>query len=87
MPFTKFASLTSTVTFPASYYKALKFNLAIELAPEYPGVVVSDEVKILAIESIETLEATNAVPIIASMDLPGQKGSFNIYSGDYNTNS
>ncbi len=87
MPFTEFASLTSTVTFPASYYKALKFNLAIELAPEYPGVVVSDEVKILAIESIETLEATNAVPIIASMDLPGQKGSFNIYSGDYNTNS
>lgn len=84
-PFTEFAALTTTVTFPAAYYKALKFNLAIELAPEY-GISPSKEVVFLATESVETIEAMNAVPIIAALDLPGQKGGFNIYSGDFNTN-
>ncbi len=77
IPFTEFITLTDTVTFPPSYYKALVYNLAVELAPEY-GVSVSEETGMLAMEAKETVEATNSVRILASNDLPkGRKGTYN----------
>lgn len=78
VPFTEFASLTAAVTFPASYYKALVYNLAVELAPEYEGVVLSPTVEMLATESKDTVEAMNAVPIVAGFDFPkGKRGCYN----------
>lgn len=84
-PFTEFSSLTAAVTFPASYVKALIYNLAIELAPEYEGVILPRLVEMLAVESKENLEATNSVRVISPLDLPGRKGtSFNWISGESN---
>jgi len=83
-PFTEFASLTTTVTFPPSYYRALKWNLALELAPEY-GRPITPEMVENAIDSLETLEAVNAVQILCTIDVPGTKGGgFNWISGDPN---
>lgn len=82
-PFTEFANLTTAVTFPPSYVKALIYNLAIEIASEYEGITVPRIVETLALESKENLEATNSVPILAILDLPGKKsGGFNWISGD-----
>lgn len=83
-PFTEFAALTTTVTFPPSYYRALKWNLALELAPEY-GRPITPDVMEHALDSLETLEAVNAVQLIATMDMPGTKGGgFNWISGEPN---
>ena len=81
-PFTEFANLTANVTFPASYYKAMKYGLAIELAPEY-GKKLTADIKELFTDSIETLESVNSARIIAGLDLPGRKGAaFNWISGE-----
>lgn len=81
-PFTEFANLATTVTFPPAYYKAMKYGLAIELAPEY-GKKLTDDIKELFAEAIETLESVNAKRIIAGLELPrGKGGSFNWMSGD-----
>lgn len=72
-PFTEFITLTDAVTFPPSYYRALVYNLAEEIAPEY-GRPVPTEVHDIAIESLEDLEAVNAEQLIAGLDLPGKKG-------------
>ena len=80
--FTEFAGLTTTVTFPPSYYKALVYNLAVEIAPEY-GVSVSAETGMLAIESKETVESQNSRPMVSGLDLPKVKsGSYNWISGE-----
>jgi hypothetical protein len=82
--FTEFATLTTAVTFPASYYKALVYNLAVEIAPEY-GVTISPVVEMLATESKETVESQNSRPMLSGLDLPKSKGgSFNWISGDPN---
>lgn len=83
-PFTEFAALTTTVTFPPSYYRALKWNLALELAAEY-GRPITQDMNENAIESLETLEAVNAVQVTCTMDMPGTKGGgFNWISGEPN---
>ena len=84
-PFVGFSSLTSLVTFPTSYFKALVYNLALEIAPEYPGTEVPRVVEMLATESKENVESMNAPRILAGLDLPkGKGGSFNWISGDPN---
>ena len=84
IPFTEFTSLTSAWTFPPSYLRAFKYNLAIEVAPEFQAVV-SKEIIDIADESLETLEAVNATQLIAGLDLPGRKGaSYNWISDEVN---
>jgi len=84
-PFTEFTTLTDAVTFPPSYYKALVYNLAVELAPEYEGVVLPPVVEMIATESKETVESQNAVRLLAGLDLPkGKGGSWNWVTGEVN---
>lgn len=65
-PFTKFTTLTQDVNLPEGYARALRYNLAIELCPEYgpptPALIQ------LAMSSKKWLRRTNFEPLI--MDLP-----------------
>lgn len=60
-PLTAFADLTTAYTFPAAYELAIKTNLAILLAPEYQGAVVSPALVAQASESKTALQTVNAV--------------------------
>jgi len=52
------ALLTSDVAFPPEYDEAIKYNLAVRLAPEY-GKSVSPEVAALALNGLTTIENRN----------------------------
>lgn len=66
-PFTQFTTLTDVVNLPDGYARALRYNLAIELVPEYgpptPALVQ------LAMSAKKWLKRTNFQPLI--MSLPG----------------
>lgn len=73
------SALTTTLAFPNGYNRALRYNLAIELAPEYK-VSVKPEVIKIAEESKSQLERQNLrVPIMKS-DYQ-VKSTFNINTG------
>ncbi len=81
-PFTKFQNLTDNVNFPPGYERALKYNLAVELAPEY-GKPLPPEIVAVAQESLKDIQSVNAFHVEASLDVPcGNRGSFNIYTGE-----
>jgi hypothetical protein len=78
VPLTEFVNLTDIVTFPNHYYRALVYNLAVELVSEYEGAYLPPIVEMIATESKEKIEALNSTPILASNDLPkGRKQSYN----------
>lgn len=54
----KVATLTTTLTYPNGYAKALRWNLAVDLAAEY-GVPVSPDVSRIATESKVTIMSSN----------------------------
>lgn len=79
---TPYASSGATSTFPPSYERVLKYNLAIELAPVY-GWDVTVEVAKIAQDSLDAIIRLNSRLPIAVIDLM-QPSGFNIKSGDYN---
>lgn len=83
-PFTQFSNLTSVITFPPSYKRAMIFNLAIEMAPDY-GRPISKELAFIANESMRIVENVNARnnQSVAAMDFPGGQRAYNIYSDVY----
>lgn len=78
-PITNISALTTTITLPPGWKKALKYNLAIDMAPEY-GVEPSGAVIQIARMSLGAIKRTtainNAMPFMPSGD---QK--YSIYSG------
>lgn len=82
---TAFAGLTTSVSLPPGYKRLLRFNLALELAPEYGGASVSPEVLRIAKESKAKLKSTNSVPpqIVMDTAVPGtyRDRTLNIYTG------
>lgn len=58
-PLTAFASLSTTVDLPPGWNRALRYNLAIDLAPEY-GESVSAEVVKIAGESLDNIQLSIA---------------------------
>lgn len=66
-PFAEFATLTDSFTFPAAYARAMKYNLAVELAPEY-GAAVAPEVATVARESMQTIRNLNSVVEVAKYE-------------------
>jgi hypothetical protein len=81
---TQFASLTDTIDLPAGYAKALKYSLAVELAPEYQVSAGADVIQ-LAIGAKANLKRTNRRPLTLQIDpaalAVSGKRRFNIYTG------
>ena len=69
--------------YPPEWIRALKYNLAIEIAPEY-GVTVSAEIVALAKESKDTVMRSMVTIPRAKFDpLLQTKDSFNILGGGF----
>lgn len=78
----RFASAATTVDLPPGYSRALRFNLAKELGPEY-GVALSAEAMDIANESKATLKRVNQQPTYLRCD-PAvlSAGGVNLVTGD-----
>lgn len=80
---TEVATLDTALTFPPGYDRALIFNLAIDLAPEY-GATVSEVVGMTAMESKAGLKRMNHKPRYLTVDnaLIGSGDAFDITRGN-----
>lgn len=83
-PVTQIAASSTSLSFPPGYERALKFNLAIELAPEY-GMSVTDEVAVIARETKKSIMNINAPVVVARFDdipaSPNTGGTIDIKTG------
>lgn len=61
-PLAEYTSLSDSVNLPPEYESAIKFNLAVDLAPEY-GTSAQEEVAARAILTLKTLKRANASPV------------------------
>ena len=81
-----FAALTTDLSLPPGYQRAIEYNLAIEFGPEF-GANISPEVKRVAMESKAAIQSLNAPSMVARVDnavaslgqLNGRSG-YDIYS-------
>lgn len=83
-PLTQPATLTTDLAFPPGYLRAFRYNLAMELAPEF-GIEPSVQVQRIAMTSKRTLKRVNAPDDIMSMpySMMATRRRFNIYTGGY----
>ena len=83
-PLSNFASLVDSVDLPVGYARALKYCLAVEIAPEYQ-VTAGDDVMNLAISSKAGIKRTNKRQLTMQIDPAALaingKTRFNIYTG------
>lgn len=62
------ANLSQVLTFPPGYAKALRWNLAVDLAAEY-GAPISGDIKAIAVSSLASIkDANNLAPDTMSFD-------------------
>jgi hypothetical protein len=82
-PLTDFSALTTTVSLPPGYQKAIIYNLAIEMAPEY-GVTPSELVLIQAAESKASVKRMNNSPnlLVADAAILNRKPAWNWMTGE-----
>lgn len=80
-PLTAIAASTS-ITLPPGYDKALRYNLAIDLAPEY-GKTISQEVAKGASDSLANIKRNNIKPMYLQCDSALVNKQFNILTGGY----
>lgn len=79
-PLSALSGYTTEISLPTGYERALKYNLAVELAPEF-GVSVSPEVAAIASVSYKAIANVNTPTVTATMDVPMTDGVYNIYTG------
>ncbi len=83
---TEMQNLSDTLTFEAAYYRALKFNGALEYYYEYRShkYPIPPDLEERAKESKDTIINMNATPVLMRTDLPGVKtGKWNVMSDSY----
>jgi hypothetical protein len=82
-PLSNITLLTTIINLPPGYNKALRYNLALELAPEY-GREPSPLVLAEAIASKETLKRMNSKPNLMTIDAAAlsHESTFNYLTGD-----
>lgn len=82
-PLITVSSLTTTISLPPGYAKALRYNLAVELAPEY-GKTPSDLVMKGAMDSKSAIKSMNDKILLMSCDLAtlNRRSTFNWYTGE-----
>lgn len=79
---TPFPSVTTVVDLPPGYSKAIRYNLAKELAPEF-GATLSAEAAANAEESLAAIKRGNSKPDYMRSDAAIlRRGPFNVISGD-----
>lgn len=80
-PFTSFATMTTDANMPPGYERALRYNLAVELMPEY-GV---NDPKIIRLAAVAKtwLKRVNYDPLILELDtaLPLRGNIYDFYNG------
>ncbi len=82
-PLTSFAAITDTVAFPPGYERALRFGLALELAPEYgktPDAVTMSNAQ----EAKAKIKSVNVKTPLMRVEgvLRGHAGAFNWLTGE-----
>lgn len=77
----QFTDQSTQYTFPPGYAKAIRYNLAVELAAEF-GVEPSKTVSRQALLSLADVKRANFAPLEARFDaaLVGRSGRYNIYT-------
>jgi hypothetical protein len=81
-PFFGVASLNTMLSLPPGYIRALKYCLAVEIAPEFK-LIPSDDIKSIAMQSVAAIKLTNIRPTTLQIDSaisPRRGGSYNIYT-------
>ena len=78
------ATLTTSIATPPGYLRALRYNLALELAPEF-GKEPSSQVHRIAMASKRNLKRINAPMDVMMMPygLAGGPSRYNIFAGNY----
>tara|TARA_R110000868_G_scaffold294619_1_gene555129 strand:+ start:1168 stop:1881 length:714 start_codon:yes stop_codon:yes gene_type:complete len=78
------ATLATAIYMPPGYLRAFRYNLAMEIAPEF-GVEPSPQVKRIAMSSKRNLKRINNPDDIMSLpySLVATRQRFNVYAGNY----
>jgi hypothetical protein len=83
-PLTRFTAVTDQIEFPAGYSRAIRYNLAVELAIEY-GKEPSPNVMQMAMDAKAALMRQNSEPLYLQSDaliVNGGQNVFNILTGE-----
>lgn len=83
-PLTDPVSLNTELEFPPGYLRAFRYNLALELAPEF-NVEPSSEVRRIAMYSKRNLKRINNPDDVMAMpySLMARRNRYNIYAGNF----
>jgi hypothetical protein len=83
-PLTQFATLNDSIVLPPGGNRMLRFNLAVEIAPEYGKNELDPKITTIAEASKANFKRANQKPLYMSTDdaLSGPRGSFNWLTGD-----
>lgn len=68
--------IQTPITFPSGYWSAIVHNLAVWLAPEYPGTTISPVVAGLAAEGTRLIKRRNQQPLVMLCDPVLLRGAY-----------